>query len=624
MAASKDPNVIGSHYEVDGEVYTRIPRVRRTNRVIHEDHAKRLERKANEKMNQVEQNFTELSIGESYGSPAGRAAGGSLTNFYPSWDKNGQSSSNCTINGRSINDFEIARFGHMTSNKEGCRVNFQDSSSFYDQLSIRDSFSDNGGRQVMMQGAGGMALNGPSIGVSATYLQQMIQQICQALDLTFTELNITKIIDRINELKTSQSVSFQTQTWMNERNNLHKKITILEESVIEKKDVIKALNLDIQDLKQVESHQLNKIELLEAQLKESSLNASKTMRDLLDCKAEFDSFENDLNTRFNQQEEKVKELESKINSLTSERAQLTQDLENCKSTNVDLNQEKDAITAKLNSSTQTHSEEKAQWEKKLRHFKKQMNEKDTKMESLANQVVTIKMKCNRKLTAMENEHNLELDTYAVEIEILRNIINKYFESGNRNVSGSTVSRSPLPVISPPSAVLPKSISAAPTRSKSLCIPKHTTTANTAKSSSSNFQPLSSSAAIKPLPTTSSTLYLHQLYEDRYMHALKQCKDLADSNTIYNSTLTNLLNIHAHYYTKVFANHERLGYFKLLIKEFLILGKILKSGTGSNGSGSGSNGTGNSGSGSGTGDWNLIKKLIEIDAGLMSDVCKLLK
>lgn len=105
-----------------------------------------------------------------------------------------------------------------------------------------------------------------------------------------------------------------------------------------------------------------------------------------------------------------------------------------------------------------------------------------------------------------------------------------------------------------------------------------------------------------------------------MHALKQCKDLADSNTIYNSTLTNLLNIHAHYYTKVFANHERLGYFKLLIKEFLILGKILKK------SASGSNGTGNSGSGSGTGsgDWNLIKKLIEIDAGLMSDVCKLLK
>lgn len=73
--------------------------------------------------------------------------------------------------------------------------------------------------------------------------------------------------------------------------------------------------------------------------------------------------------------------------------------------------------------------------------------------------------------------------------------------------------------------------------------------------------------------------------------------MADSNTINNSTVTNLLNIHIHYLTKIIPTNERLGYFKLLIKEYQTR-KILKSS-----------------------DLTLIKKLVETDAGLMSDVHK---
>lgn len=613
MTASKDPNVIGSHYIVDGETFTRVPRLKRHIRGVDEEIAKRLERRANEKINQVEQSFTELSINVSSNGYVNGAGGGSLSNFYPSVASNCQSSNNSTTNGRSLNDREATNYIHQVSNYNGCRVRFQDSSSIlYDQLSTRDSISDNGRQiQAAPNGGGGTVVTG-SLGVSSRYLHQMIQQVCLALDMSFTELNMTKIIDRINELKTSQSVSFQAQTWMNERNNLHKKFATLEESVSEKNGVIKALNLDVQDLKQIEVQHVNKIELLEAQLKESSMNAAKTILELLECKSSFESIENDMNTKVLQQEKQIQQLETKLDKLEKENAQLTQDLDKYKLSNLELSKENQSLTTKLNSFNQSHSDEKTQLEKKSRHLKKQVAEKEAKLESLTNQIATTKTKCNRKLTTMENEHNSIVDTLAVEIQILRNIINKYFENGHVN------NEAYLAAVLPPSG-LPASMSSLkdpvvspPTRSKSLSTPKDSNTNNhnppPQPSSNDDLEPVNSAIPQHLVtsiaqnlnhedPTSSSTLYLRHLYENRYLHALKESKDMADSNTINNSTVTNLLNIHIHYLTKIIPTNERLGYFKLLIKEYQTR-KILKSS-----------------------DLTLIKKLVETDAGLMSDVHK---
>lgn len=618
MTASKDPNVIGSHYIVDGETCTRVPRLKRHIRGVDEEIAKRLERRANEKVNQVEQNFTELSINDSSNGYVNGVGGGSLSNFYPSVASNGQSSNNSITNGRSLNDREATNYIHQVSNYNGCRVRFQDSSSIlYDQLSIRDSISDNG-RQIQVaptaaaqNGGGGTVVTG-SLGVSSRYLHQMVQQVCLALDMSFTELNISKIIDRINELKTSQSVSFQAQTWMNERNKLHKKFATLEESISEKNGVIKALNLDVQDLKQIEVQHVNKIELLEAQLKESSMNAAKTILELLECKSSFESIENDMNTKVLQQEKQIQQLETKLDTLEKENAQLSQDLDKCKLSNLELSKENQSLTTKLNSFNQSHLNEKTQLEKKSRHLKKQVTEKEAKLESLTNQIAATKTKCNRKLTTMENEHNSIVDTLAVEIQILRNIINKYFENGHVN------NETYLAAVLPPSG-LPASMSSLknpvvspPKRSKSLSTPKDSNNNNNnpspQPSSNEDFEPVNSAIPQHLVtsiaqnlnhedPTSSSTLYLRHLYENRYLHALKESKDMADSNTINNSTVTNLLNIHIHYLTKIIPTNERLGYFKLLIKEYQTR-KILKSS-----------------------DLTLIKKLVETDAGLMSDVHK---
>lgn len=89
--------------------------------------------------------------------------------------------------------------------------------------------------------------------------------------------------------------------------------------------------------------------------------------------------------------------------------------------------------------------------KEIPPLEKQVAEKEAKLESLTNQIATTKTKCNRKLTTMENEHNSIVDTLAVEIQILRNIINKYFENGHVN------NEAYLAAVLPPSG-LPASMS----------------------------------------------------------------------------------------------------------------------------------------------------------------------
>ncbi|KAI5963973.1 hypothetical protein CANMA_003570 [Candida margitis] len=617
MTTSRDPNVIGSHYEVDGEVHQVVPRLRRQVRRMNPEVTSRLELRANTIINEVvDHNFTELSINESNG----RGGAGSLSNFYSSLNSNSfvsNSNNGNTIThaARRSNDFPSLPLHGVHNNDH--RVRFQDSS--FDQSSIRDSISDNG-RQIPTATGGGGAI---MIGASPKYLQQTMQQVCLALDLSFTEANMAKIIDKITELKTTQSMSFQTQTWMNERNNLHKKISSFEEAVKEKNEINKALNLDLHDLKQVETQHIHKIELLEAQLKESSMNAAKTISELLECKSTFESFENDSNNRFQGQQEQIQQLERDASQLRHENLQLNQDLPKLKSENSDLIEQNQSLAANIESVTQSHSEDKAQWEKKLRHYKKQVLEKETKLESMANQIATIKTKCNRKLITLENDHNSALDSLCIEIQILRNIIDKHFESG-ANIDYT--------ITSPDAASVTTGALSAPTRSKSLSIHANSNNSNVkdaqaSRQPSQDLNPAKSppfpehllasiSTKLKLTASTStstsiptgataknqttqdpSTLYIRQLYENRYLQALKDQKDLADSNTINHATLANLLHINLHYFEKLVPKHDRLNYFKLLIKEYEMR-KIVQSI-----------------------DLNLIKKLVETDSILMSDVNK---
>ncbi|CAD1807958.1 unnamed protein product [Candida parapsilosis] len=663
MTTSKDPNVIGAHYKVDGEVHTRVPRLRRNHRGVHREIADRLQDRANRtNVHAVDHDFSQLSINEGVGNVNGAA---SLSNFYPSlMTSNGTSSNNSSFHARNATAHES--FHHSL-----CQVNsFNEygvtgrdfSSMTYQQSTIRDSVSDNGRQtprgtppvaQVQAQAqaqAKTLALaplptQGGSIGqfgVSPAYLQQMIQQICSALDMSFSDANMSKIIDKISNLKTSQSVSFQTQTWQNERNNLQKKIASLQESISDKNNVIKALNLDVQDLKQVESQQVGKIELLEAQLKESSLNAAKTISELLECKSAFESFESESNGKFEKQEDKIVQLETSVDTLQKENHELSENLDNCKLQVLNLTNENQTLSTNLQSLDQSHSDEKSQLEKKLRHLKKQVVEKDSKLESLVNQIATTKTKCNRKITTLENEHGTLVDSLSVEIQILRRIINKYFEAGkgeedggNGNYPAGLKSLNGLPP---------------PTRSKSLSIPKNDNnnknSDNDARDNNNNVLPPPSTKDLDPInsastaphaptalpsPSTTTTLYLHQLYETRYLQALKHQKDLSDSNTIYNSTVANLLSIHLHYLTKFLTfggsrgasgsigsigsigpigsgsgsgsgsgpggSEPRLAYFKLLIKEYQTR-KLLNGG-----------------------DLSLMRKIVEVNGGLMAEAYK---
>lgn len=406
--------------------------------------------------------------------------------------------------------------------------------------------------------------------------------------------------------------------------------------------MIKALNLDVQDLKQVELQQVGKIELLEAQLKESSLNAAKTILELLECKSAFESFELELNGKFEKQEDKIVQLETSVDTLQKENHELSENLDNCKLQVLNLTNENQTLSTNLQSLDQSHSDEKSQLEKKLRHLKKQVVEKDSKLESLVNQIATTKTKCNRKITTLENEHGTLVDSLSVEIQILRRIINKYFEAGkgeedggNGNYPAGLKSLNGLPP---------------PTRSKSLSIPKNDNnnknSDNDARDNNNNVLPPPSTKDLDPInsastaphaptalpsPSSTTTLYLHQLYETRYLQALKHQKDLSDSNTIYNSTVANLLSIHLHYLTKFLTfggsrgasgsigsigsigpigsgsgsgsgsgpggSEPRLAYFKLLIKEYQTR-KLLNGG-----------------------DLSLMRKIVEVNGGLMAEAYK---
>ncbi|KAI3406975.2 hypothetical protein KGF56_000268 [Candida oxycetoniae] len=348
---------------------------------------------------------------------------------------------------------------------------------------------------------------------------RFLQTMAKDLEIEFSENCEKDIIEKVCDLKRSlKSNQFQASKYSEECRDLQERLNI----------------------KQVENAKLQQ------QVDQSANEARKTLSDLLACKKDCETIEAESLKKMESQEKLIGKLESELAKVTKREAQLAKE-----------NQTQTAISNEIQSLSKTHEttlSKKKQLETDLLNLQEKQknlvkenqdlkalissNEKELQQlrklaeaakdsteekKQLEKKIAFTKSKYLKKMKNVENESTKIIHQLYVEIKILKNIIELHVD--NSNLASNELT-SPIEEIK---LELDKRLFTSP-------------------------------------ESDSNVLYLRQLYENRYINALNESKELLDSNRINETMIVNLFKLSIGYFEKLIPRHEKNSYFNLLVKE----------------------------------------------------------
>ncbi|KAI5957253.1 hypothetical protein KGF54_000181 [Candida jiufengensis] len=346
----------------------------------------------------------------------------------------------------------------------------------------------------------------------------LLHEVCDILHVE----DPNEIISKFQELYVNQDeVKFLKQETFSLKTTLQN----LEDQMRIRNQTIASLNSDINDLKQIRNELQQKNQKLEEEIKSSSKEAKQVTIDLLSSKKELENYEKESNAKVLLKDQQIASLEKDVFALKEKEIALLKDNESIKASKISIEKENKTFNMKLENLKIAHQDEKLSMERKIKSMKKTIAEKESKCESLSDQVSTSKSHCNKKIAGIEKQHSKILHQLMAEIKILRDIIDKHFGGSNDEIANFAPSSSPVENIKN-------------------------------QLSSELFQSNSDS----------NLLYIRQLYEDRYLNSLKENKDLINSNSILLTAFKNLIDDNVHFFKKLIPQHERFAFFVLVCKE----------------------------------------------------------
>ncbi|KAI5959275.1 uncharacterized protein KGF55_005425 [Candida pseudojiufengensis] len=307
------------------------------------------------------------------------------------------------------------------------------------------------------------------------------------------------------------------------KDQLTKDLQASQDQLEMKNKVVESLDIKIETMEKEKNDLMLNVQNLNNKLEECSREAHKVTTDLLSSKKELELLEKESNSNSLLKDQAITNLEREVFVLKEKEMYLLKELDLIKASNLAIEKEKKEFDVKIENLRNSHQDEKNAIDRKMRALKKSNHDLELKCESLNHKLSTSKSHYNKKVTNYEKQHSKLLDQQEVEIKILRDIVYKKF--GVSHPINFTPSSSPVEDMK--------------------------------QEINSNLFGATSDANL---------LYIRQLYEDRYLNALKENKDLLDSNSIVLSALTSLINENINYFNQIIPKNERFVYFVILCKE----------------------------------------------------------